>query len=65
MPQAHWIDLLREQLLACLRETGEVTPAQFRDQTGLSRKFLIPLLAHFDGEKLTMRVGEKRVLRRR
>lgn len=59
------LDLLRELLLTRLRETAEISPSQFRDLTGLSRKFLIPLLAHFDGEKLTMRVGEKRVLRRR
>jgi selenocysteine-specific elongation factor len=61
---AEALELLRERLLACLRETGEITPGRFRDLTGLSRKFLIPLLAHFDGEKMTMRVGEKRVLRR-
>jgi len=56
---------LRENLQARLRERGEITPAEFRELTGLSRKFLIPLLEHFDSEKLTIRVGEKRVLRRR
>lgn len=55
---------LREKLTAYLKEHGEITPPQFRDLTGLSRKFMIPLLEYFDGEKLTIRVGDKRVLRR-
>ncbi len=59
------LDMLREKLVAWLREKGEISPAEYRELTGLSRKFLIPLLAHFDSEKLTMRVGEKRMLRKR
>jgi selenocysteine-specific elongation factor len=59
------LDLLRDKVVACLREKGEMTPGDLRDLTGLSRKFLIPLLARFDDEKLTMRVGEKRVPRSR
>ena len=59
------LDGLREKLLAHLREKGEITPPEFRDLTGLSRKFLIPLLEHFDGEKLTIRVGDKRLARRK
>jgi selenocysteine-specific elongation factor len=56
---------LREKLVALLREKGEIIPTDFREQTNLSRKFLIPLLEHFDSEKLTIRVGDKRVLRKR
>jgi selenocysteine-specific elongation factor len=56
---------LREKLTAYLKEKGEITPPEYRDLTGLSRKFLIPLLEHFDSEKLTIRVGDKRVLRKR
>jgi len=48
-----------------LREKGEITPPEYRELTGLSRKFLIPLLEHFDSEKVTIRVGDKRVLRRK
>jgi selenocysteine-specific elongation factor len=59
------LDGLREKLLTRLRETGEIIPAEFRDLTGLSRKFLIPLLEYFDSEKLTIRVGDKRLLRKR
>ncbi|WP_298270576.1 selenocysteine-specific translation elongation factor [Geobacter sp.] len=55
---------LREKLIASLREKGEITPPEFREITGLSRKFMIPLLEYFDQEKVTIRVGDKRVLRK-
>jgi len=55
---------IRQKLVAYLQEKGEITPPEFRDLTGLSRKFMIPLLEYFDGEKLTIRVGDKRVLRK-
>jgi selenocysteine-specific elongation factor len=56
---------LREKLVGHLREKGEITPPEYRELTGLSRKFLIPLLEYFDSEKLTIRVGDKRVARKR
>jgi selenocysteine-specific elongation factor len=59
------LDELREKLVELLREKGEIIPTDFREQTGLSRKFLIPLLEYFDSEKLTIRVGDKRVARRK
>ncbi|QEM69614.1 selenocysteine-specific translation elongation factor [Geobacter sp. FeAm09] len=59
------LDELREKLVALLMAKGEITPPEYREQTGLSRKYLIPLLEHFDSEKLTIRVGDKRVLRKR
>ena len=62
---AEALDGLREKLVALLREKGEIIPTSFREQTNLSRKFLIPLLEHFDSEKITIRVGDKRVLRRK
>ena len=59
------LNSLRDKLLTYLKEKGEITPPEYRELTGLSRKFLIPLLEHFDSEKVTIRVGDKRVLRRR
>jgi selenocysteine-specific elongation factor len=59
------LDGLREKLVAHLQEKGEITPPEYRELTGLSRKFLIPLLEYFDSEKLTIRVGDKRIPRRR
>jgi selenocysteine-specific elongation factor len=55
---------IREKLVAYLKEKKEITPPEFRELTGLSRKFMIPLLEYFDQEKVTMRVGDKRVLRK-
>ncbi len=43
----------------------DMGPAEFRELTGLSRKFLIALLEYLDKEKVTVRVGDKRQLRRR
>jgi selenocysteine-specific elongation factor len=56
---------LRDKLLELMKEKGEIVPTDYRDVTGLSRKFLIPLLEYFDSEKLTIRVGNKRVARRK
>jgi selenocysteine-specific elongation factor len=58
------IETIRAKLIQFLKDHGEITPLQFREITGLSRKFMIPLLEYFDQEKLTIRVGDKRVLRR-
>jgi selenocysteine-specific elongation factor len=55
---------LREKLISRLKETGEIIPGEFRELTGLSRKFMIPLLEYFDREKVTIRVGDKRLLRK-
>jgi selenocysteine-specific elongation factor len=56
---------IRERLLRHLEATGEVTPPEFREITGLSRKFMMPLLEYFDQEKLTIRVGDKRLARKK
>jgi selenocysteine-specific elongation factor len=39
---------------------GQVTPADLREKTGLSRKYLIPLLEWMDGQSLTVRLGDSR-----
>ena len=56
--------VIREKLVGHLKVKGEITPPDFRELTGLSRKFMIPLLEYFDQEKVTIRVGDKRVLRK-
>ncbi|MDD2364569.1 MAG: selenocysteine-specific translation elongation factor [Desulfuromonadaceae bacterium] len=56
---------IEEILTAYLREKGEINPAEFREISGLSRKFMIPLLEYFDSRKVTIRLGDKRVLRRK
>jgi len=55
---------IREKLVAFLARRGEITVPEFKELSGLSRKYTIPLLEHFDGTKVTLRVGDKRVLRK-
>lgn len=55
---------IRALVVGHLNEKRELSPADFRDITSLSRKFMIPLLEYFDAEKLTIRLGDKRVLRK-
>lgn len=43
--------------------TGVVTPARLREETGLTRKFLIPLLEWADRQGITARTGDTRRLR--
>ncbi len=55
---------LKEKLTAYLSARGEITVPEFKELAGLSRKYIIPLLEHFDLAKVTLRVGDKRVLRK-
>jgi selenocysteine-specific elongation factor len=55
---------LQKKMIAFLEKEGEIDAPRFKNMTGLSRKFTIPLLEYFDRQKLTIRVGDKRVLRK-
>lgn len=54
---------LQQRLVDWLKERGEITTTQFKEMTGASRKYTIPLLEYFDAQKVTIRVGEVRKLR--
>jgi selenocysteine-specific elongation factor len=54
---------LRENYKNLLLKDGRATPATFKELTGLSRKFIIPLMEYFDIAKLTIRAGDHRILR--
>ncbi|HEY7869151.1 MAG TPA: selenocysteine-specific translation elongation factor, partial [Methylomirabilota bacterium] len=54
---------IQDQLVALLRQKNEIGPADFKDLFGVSRKYAIPLMEYFDAQRVTMRVGERRVLR--
>ncbi|MGC4000393.1 MAG: selenocysteine-specific translation elongation factor [Anaeromyxobacter sp.] len=54
---------LQARLVAWLREHREITTQQFKELVGATRKHVIPLAEYFDREKVTLRVGERRVLR--
>ncbi|HBC92270.1 MAG TPA: selenocysteine-specific translation elongation factor [Pelotomaculum sp.] len=51
----------RQEVSRSLRDKGEITVAEVRDLLQTSRKFALPLLEYFDREKLTRRVGDKRL----
>ena len=54
---------LKEELVHYLKTHQEITTPQFKEMTKVSRKYAIPLIEYFDQIKLTLRLGEKRVLR--
>jgi selenocysteine-specific elongation factor len=54
---------LKGELINFLKSHKEITTSQFKDLTGASRKYVIPLIEYFDQMKLTLRLGEKRILR--
>jgi len=56
---------LEERLIKFLQEKGEITTSELKELTGVSRKYTIPLIEYFDKIQLTVRVGDKRMLRKR
>jgi selenocysteine-specific elongation factor len=58
------IDALKERLVTFLRDRGAITTPEFKDMTGASRKYVIPLAEYFDTNNVTIRVGDTRQLRK-
>lgn len=59
------VQQLKESLTTFLEEKGEITTPQFKEMTGASRKYVIPLLEYFDARNVTIRVGDSRKLRQK
>jgi selenocysteine-specific elongation factor len=59
------IEKLEGRLVSFLKEHGTITTPQFKEMTGTSRKYTIPLIEYFDRAQLTVRVGDSRVLRKK
>ncbi len=57
------IEDLKNKLVAFLRANSEITTPQLKEITGVSRKYMIPLIEYFDDTKVTLRVGDVRRLR--
>jgi selenocysteine-specific elongation factor len=54
---------LKEQLSAYKKAKGDrITVPIFKELTGITRKYAIPLLEYLDRDRLTRRVGEERVI---
>ena len=56
---------LEKNLVDSLKKNGTISTPEFKDMTGISRKFVIPLIEYFDSINLTIRVGDLRQLRRK
>jgi|MudIll2142460700_1097286.scaffolds.fasta_scaffold33931_2 selenocysteine-specific elongation factor len=57
------LDAIRADVMKFLQQKKEIIVAEFRDLAKTSRKFAVPILEYFDSQKLTQRIGDKRVLR--
>jgi selenocysteine-specific elongation factor len=53
---------LRQRIAALKRTSPKIDVAGFKDLTGVSRKYAIPLLEYLDRERVTRRVGDERVI---
>lgn len=54
------LEELRQQLAAYKAKSTKIDVAQFKELTGVSRKYAIPLLEYLDRERVTQRVGDAR-----
>jgi selenocysteine-specific elongation factor len=57
------ISSLKQRLVALLETQREIDIQGFKDLVGQTRKWTVPLGEYFDQEKVTLRIGDKRVLR--
>jgi selenocysteine-specific elongation factor len=53
---------LRRRIAAYRAKSSKIDVAQFKELTGVSRKYAIPLLEYLDRERVTRRIGDERVI---
>ena len=58
------VEKLKTKLVEFLKTNGDITTPQFKEMTGVSRKYVIPLIEYFDAKNVTLRVGDSRKLRK-
>jgi selenocysteine-specific elongation factor len=61
---AESLEALRAKVVDYLKGGAKMGMPEFKEISGVSRKYSVPLLEHFDRTGLTIRVGDQRVLRR-
>jgi selenocysteine-specific elongation factor len=59
------VERAKAAVIANCTAHGQLEIPALRDELGTSRRFLIPLLEHFDAQGVTLRQGGHRVLKRR
>ena len=60
----YMLDEVKNKLAASIAEKGKIKASEFRDILGCGRKFAIELLEYFDKERITLRSGDYRALRK-
>ncbi len=55
---------IEKRLVDFLKKNGEIAMPQFKELTGTSRKYSVPLMEYFDTKHLTIRIGDVRRLRK-
>jgi selenocysteine-specific elongation factor len=56
------LEVLRRQMAAYKVKSAKIDVAQFKEMTGVTRKYAIPLLEYLDRERVTRRVGDARTI---
>ncbi len=56
------LNSLRQAMTAYKSKSPKIDVGKFKDLTGVSRKYAIPLLEYLDRERVTRRVGDERVI---
>ena len=56
------LEELRRQLAAYKTKAPKINVSNFKDLTGVSRKYAIPLLEYLDRERVTRQVGDERII---
>jgi selenocysteine-specific elongation factor len=56
------LDDLRSNVSGLKAKSPKLDVARFKDLTGVSRKYAIPLLEYLDRERVTRRVGDERII---
>jgi selenocysteine-specific elongation factor len=59
------VEELKKRFLDFIKKKGEIATPELKNITGVSRKYTIPLVEYFDKIQLTVRVGDKRILRKK
>ncbi len=61
----NYLESVRQKIKDFFTSNTQMTPNDFKSISGgLTRKYSIPVLEYFDKEKLTIRVGDARILRK-
>lgn len=61
---AEAVETLKNRLVTFLETNEEIDTPRFKEMTGVSRKFVIPLIEYFDAKHVTIRIGDIRKLRK-